>query len=196
MDFDGLVKFIKSQGCKVVVYRKKKRICGNLGEFIDDPYPIIKIATKGHSKRENVAVLLHEYGHFLQWRVGFGKMLDGICWSHNVHEEWVKGEIELTDREIEMVRNVMLAIEYDADMRGYRVGMEMKPDNFDPEHFLREAHSYASSIKWAFDNRADWKKRPPWRFWDARVLTPEQLFAPLTKKEKVILKKIKKKVIK
>jgi hypothetical protein len=88
-----------------------------------------------------------------------------------------------------MVRATMLSVEYDAELRSYRMGRELGVKNFDPEYHLREAQSYVAAIKWSFDNRKDWKKRARWKLFPAKILTHEELFASLTKKEKRVLKK-------
>ena len=191
MNFKDLIKWVRSQGCKVTVYKKKKKIDDCFGIFYEDPEPLIKLALKGVSKKKIVSVLLHEYAHFLQWRDGFSQYLDGICWPHEVFDEWVERNMELTEREVKIHRNTMLFIEYDADMRAYDLGMTMRPDEFDPEYHLREAQSYCMAIKWGWKNRKAWKKRPSWKNWPYKRLTHKELFAPLTKKQKKILKKIK-----
>lgn len=191
MKFKDLVKWVRSQGCKVAVYKKKKRIDDCIGVFYEDPEPHIKLATKNSSNKKKVSVLLHEYAHFLQWRDGFSRYLDGICWPHQIFNDWVDRYVELTEREVKMCRNTMLFIEYDADMRAFDIGMTMRPHGFDPEYHLRESQSYCNAIKWAWDKRKDWTKRPNWKYWPAKRLTHEELFAPLTRAEKKILKNIK-----
>jgi hypothetical protein len=191
MDFDNLIKYVKAQGCRVTVYKTKKTVHNAIGLFYEEPYPNIKMAIKGRSKKLVVSTLLHEYAHFCQWMDGFSKYLDGICWSHNVHDEWVRGKIELTEREIEMIRASMLSVEYDAELRAIKIGKELRPDSFDANYHLREAQSYIAAIKWSFGARKEWKKRPSWRLYPAKQLTHEELFAPLTEKEKEILKGIK-----
>jgi len=190
MNFNDLVRFVRAQGCKVKVHKSSKEIEGALGFFIEEPYPLIEIAIRDWSKRRNVSTILHEYGHFCQSREGFSRYLDGICWSLNTFEEWIAGDIKLTKREIKMVRAVMLSIEYDAEMRACKLGDDMKPKNWDREFHLKEAYSYIVSIKWAFKHKKNWKKRPSWKLFPARVLSHEELFAPLTKKEIKILRKI------
>ena len=191
MDFQNLIRFIKAQGCRVTIFKNKTRIQGALGLFHEDPHPLIQLAVKGRSKRERVSTLLHEYGHFCQSRDGFSKYLDNICWPHNIHEEWIDKKIELTKREIKMVRATMLSVEYDAEIRAYKMGNELQPKNWDSAYHLREAQSYIAAIKWSFKHRKDWKKRPPGKLHPATILSFDQLFAPLTAKEKKILKKIK-----
>jgi len=190
MDFNDLVKYIKSQRCKVKLHKGKKRLEGNaIGLFLDEPKPRILLAIKGRSRKEKVSVLLHEYGHFCQWRDGFSKYLDGICWPHQVLDDWLTGYIELSTRELKMVRNSMLTIEYDAELRSYYLGKELGVKGFNPAYHLREAQSYMAAIKWAFAHRKDWKKKAPYKLFPAKILTHEELFAPLTEKENKILKK-------
>jgi len=191
MNFKNLAKWVRSQGCKVTIFKKKKWIDGSIGVFYEDPEPHIKIAIKNSSIKRNVSVLLHEYAHFLQWRDGFSEFLDGICWAHQVFTDWVERYVELTEREIKMCRNTMLFIEYDADMRAFEIGMTMRPDGFNPDYHLRESQSYCNAIKWGWKHRLDWKKRPGWKNWPAKRLNHKELFAPLTRCEKEILKKIK-----
>ena len=190
MNFNSLVKHIKSQGCRVTIYSKKERIGGAAGLFYEDP-PHIKMAVLKVSKRDKVSVLLHEYGHFCQLKDGFANYLDGICWPHNVLDEWVERKVELTEREIQMVRNTMLTVEHDAEMRAIKLGEELKPDDFDAEYHLSEAQSYMAGIKWCFKHRNDFKKRPSWKHYPAKRLTTAELFAPLTDRENKILRKIK-----
>lgn len=190
MDFKALLKFVKSQGCKVRVYKSKRRLEGNaIGLFYEEPDPHIKIATKGRSKREVVSVLLHEFAHFCQWRDGFSKYFDGICWPHQLLDDWIEGEVKLSKREQAMVRATMLAVEYDAELRSYAMGLELGVKNFDPDYHLSEAQSYMAAIKWAFENKKDWEKRAEWRHFPSKIMTHDELFAPLSKKENKILKK-------
>ncbi len=191
MNFKDLVVWVRSQGCKVTVYKKKKKIDGCFGVFDEDPEPNIKIATKNSSIKKSVSVLLHEYAHFLQWREGFSQYLVGICWPHQVFTDWIDRDVELTEREIKIIRNTMLFVEYDADMRSYEIGITLKPDGFNAEYHLKESYSYAICMKWGWKHRKDWKKRPNWRLWPSKRLTHKELFAVLTKKQKEILKKIK-----
>lgn len=190
MDFNDLVKYIKDKGCKVVVYKKKERVGGAIGEFNEDTARI-NIATKGLSNKMITSTLLHEYAHFLQWKEGFSQYIDGICWSYEIHYDWIRGKRELTDDEKQMARNAMLAIEYDAEMRSYDLGLELKPKDFDPDFHLQEAACYMAHLKWSWGRRLEWDKRLSHTFWPAKKLTHDELFAPLTGREKQILKKVR-----
>lgn len=138
-----------------------------------------------------ISVLLHEYGHFCQLKDEFGGYLDGICYTHELHEDWVSKRIELTEREIKMACGTMLAVEYDAEMRAIKLGEALCVDNFDAAYHLQDARSYMAAIKWSFNERKDWTKRPSWKLYPAKRLSSEELFAPLTAKENEILKGIK-----
>jgi len=190
MDFNALVKFIKSQGCKVIIYKNKERVNGAIGEFGEEP-PRINIATKGHEKKFIISTLLHEYAHFLQWEDGFSKYIDGICWSYDIHYEWMKGIRELTDSEKRMARNCMLALEYDAELRSYDLGTELKVEGFDADFHLQEASCYMAHLKWSWAGRKDWHKRLSASFWEPAKLTHEELFAPLTDRENIYLKGVR-----
>lgn len=192
MDFKDLVKFIKAQGCKVYLYKKSKTIEGAYGYFVDAPKPTIKMALKGLSKKRKTSVLLHEYAHFLQWRDGFSQYLDGICWAQQMFDDWVCGYLELNKREIKMIRNTMLFIEYDADMRALELSNLMNIKSWDSDFHLRDSQSYIGAIKWGWDKRSDWKKRVSYKYWPAKKMSHKKLFAPLTSKEKKILRKMKK----
>lgn len=137
-----------------------------------------------------MSILLHEYGHFLQWRDGFLGFFDAIGDAHETFDQWWQKKIELNDNEIRMYRNIMLAVEYDAEVRSYNVGKELLVKDFNPEKHLQEAYSYIASIKWAWENRMEWSDRPEYDKWPAKLLTQEELFAPLTDEENKILKLI------
>jgi len=191
MDFDTLVKFIRVQGCKVIVHDEKKKVDETLGYFIEDPKPQIHIATKGRKKYQLISTLLHEYAHFLQWEDGFLKYMDGICLAYNLWDDWLTGYVELNKREKQIVRNAILSIEYDAEIRAYNLGIQLKLKHFNPTYHLQTAQSYVAAIKWSFLCRKDWKKRVGIRLWPAKKLSFKKLFAPLKKREKKFLKKMK-----
>lgn len=187
MNLTELISFIKLQGCRVTVYRKKRKIGNAIGLFYDDP-PHIKIAIQGRENRQVVSTLLHEYGHFCQFKDGFSGYLDGICWSHNLYEEWINRKIELTDLEKFMIRNVMLTIEYDAEMRAIKLGEELKVEGFDKDYHMADANRYMSMIKWAFANRREFLVKVGAEKYSPVRLTHVELFAPLTEKENKILR--------
>lgn len=191
MSFDQLVKYIKNQGCAITVYRKKRTVGGVSGYFLDDPKPHIKIAIKGRRLVHSLSLLLHEYGHFLQFKDPTWTYIDKICLPTEILDEWLDGKIELTEREIRIARNTMLAAEYDAEMKALDVALALGVEGFCPDFHLREAYSYVGCIKWAWANRMDWEHRPPNFMWPKKRLSTEELFAPLNEEENNILSHIK-----
>ena len=193
MNFDELLAHIKSEGCRVKVWRKKNYIDGSAGTFhVTDSGPIINIATKGEPIKKTMTTLLHEYGHYLQWNDGFLPHIEQICETYDIHYHWIKGNRELTHTEWKAARNTMLWIEWDAEMRGYKKGLELKVEGFDSNYYLKGAIAYIVSIKWSWDNRSDWKLCVPRKYIrGSKPYTSEELFAPLTKAEKAITKRIR-----
>lgn len=189
MDFQDLVQHIRVQGCRVRIYKDRKQIHGNMGTFfVADKGPLISLALKGSPKKKRVEYLLHEFGHYLQWRDGYMKVLDSICDAYDVWDEWVNEKIELTSMERRAARNTMLAMEWDAEMRALELGKQLDVKHFDPEHHLMGANAYMTALKWAWANRKDFTTAPKRKKFRPRVLTEKQLFAPLTREEKEILR--------
>jgi len=190
MTYDELVKYIRDEGCRVYVYKNKKTIYGgSRGTF--DGYsehgPIICVAIKDVESERCVETLLHEYGHFLQWQDGFLQYLDGICDAYTLEDEWIKGKIEFAPRELTVVRNTMLAIEYDAERRGCKAGYWLQPDNFTEEFYLQGAAAYMDSIKWEFARRIPTSDVPERTDYEGRVLTNDELFEDMEEERLVEL---------
>jgi hypothetical protein len=133
--------------------------------------------------------MLHEYGHFLQWKDGFMQMLDGVCDSYNIYDAWLAHDVELEHTGWLAARNAMLAMEWDAEMRAINVGTTLEVKHFDSEHHLKGALAYVLCIKWCWKHRKDRRLTPKRKGIKASVLTTEKLFSLLTKKEKKLLKK-------
>lgn len=182
MTYEELVRYIKEEGCRVRVYRTKETIYGgSRGTFdTNDKGPLICVAVKNVDEPRRVETLLHEYGHFLQWRDGFMQYLDGICDAYETEDKWIKGKIELSERELRVVRNIMLTVEYDAEKRGCAQGCYLEPNHFDRDFYLRGAAAYMDSIKWEFARRmptADVALRTRYK---PKVLTTEELYSDLS----------------
>lgn len=189
MDFKDLVKYIKDDGCRVRIYDDRELIHGAQGTFHTTKHgPIISLATQRTPKKKRVEYLLHEYGHYLQWKEGFDTTIDGICDAYDIWDNWVDEKIELTELEWKVARNSMLAIEGDAEYRALKWGNELGVKHFHAEHHLKGAYSYILAIKWGWLYRSQFVQCPKRKKLEARVLTKKQLFAPLTRKEKRILK--------
>jgi len=187
MTFDELIAHIKSEGCRVRIYKNRKYVEGSAGTFtVTEAGPIIVMATKGETLKKKTATLLHEYGHFLQWVDGFLPAIESVCDTYDIHWDWIRNRIELTDREWKAARNSMLWIEWDAEVRGYGVGIELGV-KFDPKSYLKGALGYMMSIKWSWECRSDWRMSvQPLHIIqnNPRFLSQKKLFAPLTSREK------------
>lgn len=192
MDFNSLVEYIKNDGCKIIIYPKKKTVHGVIGTFCHhNDKPLISLATKGVSKKKRVEYLLHEYGHYLQWKEGLIDTFDHICNAYHIYDEWIEHKIELTEMEWSVARNLMLALEWDAEMRAYRLGKKLEVENFDPDYHLKGANGYMMTIKWSWLYRTDTNECVKRSKLKPKLLSKKELFAPLTRKEKEKMKKFK-----
>jgi len=187
MTFDELIAHVKSEGCRIRIYKNRDYVEGSAGTFtVTEAGPIIVMATRRDTIKKKTATLLHEYGHYLQWLDGFLPAIEAVCQTYDIHWEWIHGRCELTDNEWKAARNSMLWIEWDAEVRGYIAGTELGV-KFDKKSYLKGALGYMMSIKWSWENRNDWRmsiqpthitlKNP-------RFLNQKKLFAPLTSSEK------------
>jgi len=188
MNYDKLVQFIREEGCRVYVYNKKSSIYGgSRGTFDHNEHgPIICVAgdLPIESKVEN---LLHEYGHYCQYRSGFMQYLDGIYDAYNTNNDWIAGRIELTDRELLATRNAILTMEYDAERRGNKWGKILKPEGFDSDFYLRGAQAYMAAIKLSFFYREGLGTLDR-NLFKAEELTNEELYATYSEEEAAILR--------
>ena len=193
MNFDELVKHIKAQGCRVRIYNSRMFIGDAVGSFEPKSCgPIILLATKCWSKARRTRFLLHEYGHFLQWKDGFWDHIWNVCEADELWHKWVNRRLELTSIEHAAARNTQLWSEWDAEMRGYNLGISLEVDNFKPQMYLKEALGYMASIKWSWKNRKSWNiSIRPRHIKNPRILTPDELYAPLTSDELVLTHFIK-----
>lgn len=193
MNFNQLIVHIKSEGCRVRVWRNKKYVHKTAGVFdITEHGPLINIAMKGGSLKKTTTTLLHEYGHFLQWKDGFLPYIDEVCNTYELYWEWLKSQRELTTLEWQIARNAMLWIEWDAEIRGHAKAIDLDILNFDSDFYIKGAMGYMMSIKWSWDNRLIWKKSVQSRHVEeAKVYTVNELFAPLMGSEKILTKHIK-----
>lgn len=184
MNFDDVVEYIKLEGCRVRIYSSEYVCGGNAGTFnyAYNGGPLINIATKGTPRKKIMETLLHEFGHYLQWKDGFMQYLDGVCDAYDTQDQWLDNKIELTDFEIKCARNIMLSMEYDAEQRGARQGLLLKPNGFCVKHYLRGAASYMEAIKWSFARRKSFIKCPSRRKYKGEFWTHERLFSPLEEK--------------
>lgn len=192
MDQKELIRYIKDDGCRVRMYRNKKYVNGAFGTFwIADAGPIISIATRGESRKKITNTLLHEYGHYLQWKDGFSDAVEAICDPNITHWEWVRHKIELSKREWKSARNAHLTLEWDAEVRGLNLAEELEIRPFDRDFYLRGAYGYMISIKWSWAYRKNWKRSVQHKYSKPIMLDSETLYAPLTKKERKLCRNIR-----
>lgn len=185
MNYDDLVQFIKEDGCRVYVYGNKPDIYGgSRGTFhVNDKGPIICVANGRVPYNKQLETLLHEYGHYLQWKDGFMSALDGVVDSYGLTEEWITGKIELTDREKNICRRAVLTMEYDAEKRAYAQGCYWEPEHWDGDFYLKGAAAYMDAIKWEFYSRTFTTSAPKRKTYEAKVLTLEELYEPLSEQK-------------
>jgi len=193
MNFDELVKHIKNDGCRIHIYRSRMFIGDAVGTFQDaECGPIIFLATKGWSKAKFTRFLLHEYGHYLQWKDKFWHNIWSVCEAEDIWQRWITYKIELTPIEHQAARNSQLWSEWDAEMRGYNQGKALNIYRFNSKVYLKSALSYMASIKWGWENRKSWNISIPIKhIKNPRILTIDELYAPLTTKELAATKFIK-----
>jgi len=189
MNFPQLLRYVKEKGCRVRVYKGKKLIDGSAGTFEEtDCGPIISLAFLDTPPQKQIELLLHEFGHFLQWKDGYMATLDGICNAYEIFPRWIKHQIELTPLELQVARNTNLSLEWNAETRALELAKELSIVDFDPQWYLKGACAYMLSIKWAWANRKNFHKTIKREFVTPHHLTPAQLFSPLSAEEKEILK--------
>lgn len=152
--------------------------------------PVISLAISGHTKLELRKLLLHEYAHFLQWRDGTLNTLEGPNlkegWDHI--DEWLMGK-KRSKEQIFHGRNITLYIEYDAEMRTLDLSEQLNVDIGSHKEYIRDANSYALLIKWCVLHKK-WGARPHDERISDKIMSMDELFLPLTKYEKKILREV------
>jgi len=90
MNFNQLVKYIRNQGCRVRIWRSREYIEGSLGNFgVTEFGPIINVSIKNKKSIEYTAILLHEFGHFLQLKDGFLTKIENVCDAYDIYHLWM-----------------------------------------------------------------------------------------------------------
>lgn len=189
MDYNDFVDYIKSDGCRVYVYNNKESIhYGNKGTFdYNEKGPIICVANKGLIGHKKIEILIHEYGHYLQYKDGFLQYLDSICDAYEIEDKWLNKKIELNEFELKIVRNMILTIEYDAEKRGFDAANFLRPVHYSPQLYLKGAAAYVAAIKWSFATRKKTNNTPARRLFKSKILTNKEIFEDLTEKEISVL---------
>lgn len=188
MDYNELLKYVRGL-CRVRVYKDRPFLsCGSRGTFqVTNKGPLITLAQKGLSKKKLTETLLHEFAHYLQYQDGFMSYVDNICDGYQVAGDWFAKKIELTPMEIQVVRNSILTIEYDAERRGHNLGLTLGVKNFSSKYYLRGAEAYMDAIKWSFLRREDTTDTPRRCEYKGVLLSNQELYAPLNEKRAALM---------
>jgi len=183
MDYNELLKYVRGL-CRVRAYKDRSSLaCGARGTFqVTNKGPLITLATRGLSKKKLTETLLHEFAHFLQYQDGFMSYVDNICDGYSVVGEWFAGRVEFTPMEIQVVRNSILTIEYDAERRGHNLGLTLGAKHFTSRYYLKGAEAYMDAIKWSFLRREETTETPRRNEYKGVLISNEELYAPLKEK--------------
>jgi hypothetical protein len=189
MDFHQLVSFVRQCGCQVRLYDRvqlKVNECEGTFQVSKKGNPVISMATKGLSQRDLFFVLLHEFAHYLQWRTGYFDYLHGASQGWDTVDKYIRYKRKKVGQaDLSVARNVVLAIEYDAEMRTIDLARFFNIE-LDEETYIRDSNNYILQIKWATENKKwDYPAEP--EKIEARVKRPIFLFHRLTKEEKKIM---------
>lgn len=145
--FDGIVKWVRSQGCKVYIDKNKKTVNGSNGYFTPDPEPHIRMGTKGRSLVDCNVLLLHEFCHFWQWSDNFMHRADDA--GNMIYGRLLDGE-EVTPEERDQARRLVALSEYDCEKRTvYLLEKWNLTSVRSVKRHIRAANSYATHVKWS-----------------------------------------------
>lgn len=184
-NLDYLVNYIKNSGCNVRLYKRdelKESQCTGTFDIGANNKPIICLATKNSSEQELKQILLHEYGHYLQWRDGFLHVLEGpdLKGGWEIFDKWLDKRIELNKSELNKLRAAILLIEYDAEIRAFQIAKKLGIDIGNSVYLISGAYCYMLLIKWAFVRRK-WGACPgPNLFYKKRFMSPRELMDPIS----------------
>lgn len=193
MNFWQLVRYIKADGCNLRLYNKselKMAECPGTFDISKNGNPIISLTTKGHTTRELMQLLLHEYAHYIQWKTGFLHKLEGenlkLGWE--VLDKWLTKTRNYTGVQLKQARDAVVLIEYDADLRVIDLSRKFSIDIGSHADYMANAYSYVTLLKWAAKHRK-WDSPPGGSFFDGKIRTPREILAPITEAEEQILNK-------
>lgn len=187
MNFEQLVAHIKKDGCSVRLYSKELlqgAECMGTFDVSKKGNPIICLATLNHGRLELIRTLLHEYGHYCQWKDGFLSHAEGNVKGWDILDKWLRGK-KYSKPELLRARNCVLLIEYDAEIRTIQLARALNIDIGDVEAYCNDAHSYIAHLKKVFVTRK-WEQYGRLEMIEKK-LTPREVLAPLTPKEKFLL---------
>jgi len=189
--FWELIDYIKKDGCNIRMYNKselKVAQCSGTFDITKKGNPLICLAMKGHTRKELLQLLLHEYAHFLQWKEGMLHKLEGADLKEgwDVLDFWLQHKKKYTTEQLKKARDAVLLIEYDADIRVTELSVELGIDIGSHQAHMANAYSYILLIKWAAKNRK-WGGHPDGSGLDGRVRTPEEILVEITPEEEEML---------
>lgn len=178
-----IVNKIKESGCKVRLMNKTFSSGDTAAKFDIgvSGKPFISVGIKDMSDNDLVVVLLHEFGHYLQWETGFMSRLDSIQDSWGVLNSYTSGE-NICKKELKLARRLVLTLEYDACKRGIKILKDMDL-SFDFKYYWDWAYSYNVALKATFaTGRIEYNSMAHLNY-GGKILTKKEVLAPLTKEE-------------
>lgn len=190
MDFYQLVRYIRQLGCKVILHdRKELRVNKCEGTFTISKRgnPVISLAMRAFDNdSERILTLLHEFAHFVQWKIGYWDRIHDETDGWGVVDQYLKNTRTLIPKEeIKKARRTVLLLEYDAELRTISLARYFGiPIN--EEEYLQWANNYMLQIKWALETR-EWRYPKLDHKISKKVSSVKNLLAPLTKEEKKII---------
>lgn len=176
-----IVQRIKEAGCKVRLLNKHFSSKDTLAKFDvgASGRPFISVGIKGMSEHELITVLLHEFGHFLQWKSGFMSKLDSMQDSWTVLNSYTSGA-HIPKKDLKLARKLVLILEYDACKRGAKAFKDL---NFDFKTYWNWAYSYNVAIKATFATGKIEYNQFESLDCGGRILSKNEILAPLTDDE-------------
>lgn len=131
--------FEESNGVR---FKNSNIICN--GYFIDQPKPVLVVATK-KKKRDWILVLLHEYCHMKQWLekspAWFNNKLPDNTECSDRLDLWLSGVLNLSDDELERYIQINIELEADCEKRALRLIDEFRLP-ISKEDYAKKANSY------------------------------------------------------
>jgi hypothetical protein len=191
MQFWQLVSHIKKDGCVIRLYDKEELIvaqCTGTFDITKKGNPLICLATKGHTQKELLQILLHEYAHFLQWKTGLLHKLEGpdLKGGWDILDLWLRHKKKYTKEQLKKARDAVVLVEYEADIRATELSVKLGVDIGSHSDYIANSHSYITLIKWAAKYR-EWGGHPGESYFDGRIKTPEEILLEITPEEEQIL---------
>lgn len=187
--FWQLVRWIRSQGCKVYCHKEKKTVSGSNGYFTPDPEPHIRVGLKNRPWDSALPLIVHEFCHFWQWKTGFLGHKDDE--GNIIYSKILQGA-QVTPEEREKASKLVRISEYDCEKRTAWLLKQWGLESICPipEH-IRSSNTYNRHAAWSIGNKhragsgvffadydkcskALWGNKPP------RWMTLKQALSPIS----------------